>query len=80
MSDDVTVHAEVDARGLTCPLPILRAKKALAIMKSAEVLRVLATDAGSVKDFAAFSIQTGNQLLSSREKEVGVFEFLLKRR
>ena len=80
MSEEITVHAEVDATGLTCPLPILRAKKALATMKSAEVLRVIATDAGSVKDFAAFAIQTGNQLLGSREKDAGVFEFLLKRR
>jgi TusA-related sulfurtransferase len=50
MSEDITVHAEVDAIGLTCPLPILRAKKALATMKSGEVLRVFATDPGSVKD------------------------------
>jgi tRNA 2-thiouridine synthesizing protein A len=71
---------ELDARGLTCPLPILRAKKALAEMKSAQVLRVLATDTGSVKDFAAFAKQTGNQLVSNTETEPGVFEFLLKRR
>ncbi|HTJ96482.1 MAG TPA: sulfurtransferase TusA family protein [Rhodocyclaceae bacterium] len=80
MAEEITVHAEVDAIGLACPLPILRAKKALATMKSSEVLRVLATDAGSVKDFAAFALQTGNQLLGSRECEAGVFEFLLKRR
>lgn len=80
MSEPITVHTEVDAIGLTCPLPILRAKKALATMKSAEVLRVLATDAGSVKDFAAFALQTGNQLLSSKQNDAGVFEFLLKRR
>jgi tRNA 2-thiouridine synthesizing protein A len=80
MSEEITVHVEVDAIGLTCPLPILRAKKALATMKSSEVLRVLATDAGSVKDFAAFALQTGNQLLASKQNEAGVFEFLLKRR
>lgn len=71
---------ELDARGLTCPLPILRAKKALAEMKSAQVLRVIATDAGSVKDFAAFARQTGNELLENKETAPGVFEFLLKRR
>ncbi|MDE2598905.1 MAG: sulfurtransferase TusA family protein [Rhodocyclaceae bacterium] len=80
MSDAITVHAEVDAIGLTCPLPILRAKKALATMTSGQVLRVLATDAGSVKDFAAFAVQTGNQLLSSKQNDAAVFEFLLKRR
>jgi tRNA 2-thiouridine synthesizing protein A len=80
MSEDITVHAEVDAIGLTCPLPILRAKKALATMTSGQVLRVLATDAGSVKDFAAFAVQTGNQLLSSKQNDAAVFEFLIKRR
>lgn len=70
----------VDAKGLTCPLPILRAKKALATMQSGEVLRVISTDTSSVKDFAAFSKQTGNELLESKEVEPGVFEFLLKRR
>lgn len=80
MSDEITVHAEVDAIGLACPLPILRAKKALATMTSGQVLRVLATDTGSVKDFGAFAVQTGNQLLASKQNEAGVFEFLLKRR
>lgn len=56
---------ELDARGLNCPLPILRAKKALTDMSSGQVLRILATDPGSVKDFQAFSRQTGNTLLSS---------------
>ncbi len=80
MSDEFNVSAEVDARGLTCPLPILRAKKALAAMKSAEILRVRATDPGSIKDFAAFAIQTGNQLLSSKTVVEGEYEFILKRR
>jgi tRNA 2-thiouridine synthesizing protein A len=80
MSEDITVHAEVDAIGLTCPLPILRAKKALATMTSGQVLRVLATDPGSIKDFSAFAVQTGNQILGSKENDAGVFEFLLKRR
>lgn len=55
---------EVDARGLNCPLPILRAKKALAEMQPGQVLHVLATDPGSSKDFAAFARQTGNELVS----------------
>ncbi len=80
MSDEIAFHAEVDARGLACPLPILRAKKALATMKSGEVLRVFATDPGSVKDFSAFAVQTGNQLLASKQNDANVFEFLLKRR
>jgi tRNA 2-thiouridine synthesizing protein A len=71
---------EVDARGLNCPLPILRAKKALAEMKPAQVLRVLATDTGSVKDFQAFAKQTGNDLLQQGEIGDKVFEFFLKRK
>ena len=57
---------EVDARGLNCPLPILRAKKALAEMQAGQVLRVLATDPGSVRDFQAFARQTGNDLLDQQ--------------
>ena len=55
---------DLDARGLNCPLPILKAKKALTDMGSGQVLRIVATDPGSVKDFEAFSKQTGNPLLS----------------
>ena len=54
---------ELDARGLNCPLPILKAKKALADMVSGQVLKVVATDTGSVRDFQAFAKQTGNELL-----------------
>ena len=70
---------ELDARGLNCPLPILKAKKALAEMKSGDVLKVLATDPGSMRDFQAFARQTGNELLV--QQTVGK-EFLhyLKRR
>ncbi len=64
---------ELDARGLNCPLPILRAKKALG------ELRILATDPGSVKDFVAFAKQTGNELLSSAENNKE-FEFYIKRK
>ncbi|MBM3368041.1 MAG: sulfurtransferase TusA family protein [Betaproteobacteria bacterium] len=70
---------EVDARGLNCPLPILRAKKALNDMASGQVLKILATDPGSVKDFQAFAKQTGNDLLSQAEAEKE-FTFFLKRK
>jgi len=58
---------DLDARGLNCPLPILRTKKALGELQSGQVLRVIATDPGSVKDFAAFCKQTGNELLSQAD-------------
>ena len=72
-------NKEVDARGLNCPLPILRAKKALNDMQSGEVLKILSTDPGSVKDFQAFSKQTGNDLLSHAEANKE-FTFFLKRK
>ena len=58
---------DLDARGMNCPLPILKAKKALAEMVSGEVLRIMATDPGSVRDFGAFARQTGNALLAHEE-------------
>jgi tRNA 2-thiouridine synthesizing protein A len=70
---------ELDARGLNCPLPILRAKKALAELTTGQVLRILATDPGSVNDFQAFAKQTGNELLSSAENNKE-FEFFIKRK
>jgi len=70
---------ELDARGLNCPLPILRAKKALTDMRSGQVLKILATDPGSVKDFQAFAKQTGNELLSQDEANKE-FLFFLKRK
>ncbi len=77
-------NQELDARGLNCPLPILRTKKALTTMNPGQILRVLATDPGSVKDFEAFARQTGHLLLSSAmlEKESGAtdYEFMLQRR
>jgi len=57
------VQREIDTRGLNCPLPILKAKKALADMLSGELLRVVATDPGSMRDFQAFARQTGNELV-----------------
>lgn len=73
------IDRELDVKGLNCPLPILRTKKALAEMESGQILRVLATDPGSVKDFAAFAKQTGNELLEQKEEDK-VFEFFLKRK
>ena len=69
---------ELDARGLNCPLPILRAKKALSKMESGQVLRIIATDPGSVKDFEAFAKQTGNVLEESKE-EGDEYSFLIKK-
>lgn len=63
----MTHDIELDARGLNCPLPILRAKKALNGMQSGQVLKVVATDPGAVKDFQTFARQTGNELLSHAE-------------
>ena len=70
---------ELDVRGLSCPLPILRAKKTLKDLDGGKVLRVLATDPGSVKDFEAFAKQTGNELLDSQEVD-GEFHYLLKKK
>lgn len=70
---------DLDVKGLNCPLPILRTKKMLAEMDSGQVLRVQATDPGSLKDFPAFARQTGNELVEQRE-EGKVFEFYLKRK
>ena len=70
---------EIDTRGLNCPLPILKAKKALADMLSGQTLRVVATDAGSVRDFQAFAKQTGN-LLVLQETVNGEHISVLKRR
>jgi tRNA 2-thiouridine synthesizing protein A len=69
---------QLDASGLNCPLPILRAKKTLNGMGTGQVLYVIATDPGSVKDFEAFAKQTGNQLMESRE-EGGKFYFLIQK-
>ncbi len=73
------IDKEIDTRGLNCPLPILKAKKALAEMLSGQLLRVISTDPGSTRDFQAFSKQTGNELL---EQETAGDDFIhvLKRR
>ena len=69
---------ELDASGLNCPLPILRAKKALGTINSGQVLRIIATDPGSVKDFEAFAKQTGHELVESAEAG-GEYTFMLKK-
>ncbi len=73
------IHQEVDARGLNCPLPILKAKKALAQMQSGQILKVVATDTGSLTDFQAFAKQTGNELIEQKT-EGAEFIHLLRRR
>lgn len=70
---------ELDARGLNCPLPILRTKKTLAELTAGQVLKIVSTDPGSVKDFQAFAKQTGNELLSSTEGG-GEFTFFMKKK
>lgn len=70
---------ELDARGLNCPLPILRTKKALAEMTSGDILKVIATDPGSVKDMQAFAKQTGNELVNSAEAG-GEYTFYMKKK
>jgi tRNA 2-thiouridine synthesizing protein A len=80
MADDtMTFDKEVDARGLNCPLPILRAKKALNDMQSGQILKIVATDPGAVKDFQAFCKQTGNELVSQSQAE-REYSFFLKRK
>lgn len=75
----MNAHKELDARGLNCPLPILKAKKALAEMTTGELLKVIATDAGSVRDFQAFAKQTGNELVE-QQTVGGEYITVLKRR
>lgn len=69
---------ELDASGLNCPLPILRAKKTLNVMASGQLLHVIATDPGSVRDFDAFAKQTGNELIESKE-DGGKFHFMIRK-
>ncbi len=79
MTTELHIDAEVDARGLACPLPILRAKKALSPMTSGQLLRVMATDPGSVRDFQAFARQTGNELVA--QTQIGtVWSHVMRRR
>jgi tRNA 2-thiouridine synthesizing protein A len=70
---------EIDTRGLNCPLPILKAKKALADMLSGQTLKVVSTDAGSVRDFEAFAKQTGNELLDQQTAGTDFIHILRRR-
>lgn len=78
-SADVRADVQLDVRGLSCPLPILRTKKALAELSSGQSLCVQATDPGSVKDFAAFCRHTGNTLEHQSERD-GVYVFVIRRK
>ena len=73
------IDKEIDTSGLNCPLPILKAKKALSELSSGQILKVIATDPGAWRDFDAFARQTGNELVH-KEKTDGQFIFCLKRR
>ena len=75
MSD---VHTTVDAKGLSCPMPIVKTAQAAKTVPSGELIEVLATDAGSVKDFAAWTRSTGNAIVEQTEDD-GVYRFLIKR-
>jgi TusA-related sulfurtransferase len=75
----MNIDKEIDTRGLNCPLPILKAKKALTDMQSGQLLKVVSTDAGSVRDFQAFAKQTGNELVEQSTAGVD-FVHVLKRR
>ncbi len=75
----MNIDKEIDTRGLNCPLPILKAKKALTEMQSGQLLQVVSTDAGSLRDFQAFAKQTGNELIEQRTEGADFFH-LLKRR
>ncbi|SFQ00977.1 tRNA 2-thiouridine synthesizing protein A [Nitrosomonas cryotolerans] len=70
---------ELDARGLVCPLPVLRTKRSLADMRSGQILKIVATDPGAVIDFQVFAEQTGNELLSQSET-TETFTFFMKKR
>jgi tRNA 2-thiouridine synthesizing protein A len=76
---NIAYNNEIDTRGLSCPLPILRAKKALAEMAAGEVLKIVATDPGSVRDFRAFCKQTGNDLLGQETIGKDYIHFVKRR-
>jgi TusA-related sulfurtransferase len=73
------IDKEIDASGLNCPLPILRAKKALSELVSGQILKVVATDAGSVRDFQAFAKQTGNELVDQQTAGDTYIHFMRRR-
>jgi tRNA 2-thiouridine synthesizing protein A len=73
------IDGRVDARGLSCPMPIVKTAQAIKPMTSGQILEVLATDPGAVRDFAAWSKSTGNQIIESSE-EAGIYHFLIVRK
>jgi tRNA 2-thiouridine synthesizing protein A len=75
----MTIDKEIDTRGLNCPLPILRAKKALTDMASGQLLKVVATDPGSLRDFQAFARQTGNELVEQQQDGDEIVHVLRRR-
>jgi len=75
----MNVHKEIDTRGLNCPLPILKAKKSLNEMESGQLLRVVSTDPGSIRDFQAFSRQTGNELVEQQTAGTDFIHVLRRR-
>ncbi len=77
--DAIIASREIDTRGLNCPLPILRAKKALSDMSTGQVLKIVATDPGSMRDFQAFSKQTGNELLAQHTIDREFIHFVKRR-
>jgi len=77
--DSPDFDLEIDASGLKCPLPILRAKKALAQLQSGQVLKVITTDAHAVRDFQAFAKQTGNVLQAQHQSDASAVHFLVRR-
>lgn len=79
MQEAIRVDKEIDTRGLNCPLPILRAKKALSDMTTGQILKIVATDPGSMRDFQAFSKQTGNELLLQKTIDREFVHFLKRR-
>ncbi|MBP6020201.1 MAG: sulfurtransferase TusA family protein [Burkholderiaceae bacterium] len=82
MTDTLTppsADLETDASGLKCPMPILRAKKALAQLESGQVLKVITTDIHALRDFQAFAKQTGNTLLAQIESESNIVHYLQRR-
>ncbi|MFD1259919.1 sulfurtransferase TusA family protein [Entomomonas asaccharolytica] len=79
MSQQISVKQELDTSGLNCPLPLLKAKQALAALDSGDVLKVIATDAGSQRDFRSFAKLSGNQLLHEEVVEQSYYYWLQKR-
>ncbi|MEH6471960.1 MAG: sulfurtransferase TusA family protein [Halopseudomonas sp.] len=78
VDNDYSITQRLDACGLSCPLPLLKAKQALNRLQSGDVLQVIATDAGSVRDFKAFTDQSGDQLLQSTEQQ-GQYMYLIRK-